>query len=460
MNRIRNRSMIKSRSRGWGILLLVVLLPVFCFSASRDSVPDSTYVKPFRFVPFPIVGYDSDMGFQYGALAQFFFYGDGKSFPEYKHMLYLEFARFTKGSGVNQFFYDSKYLLPWNLRITTDVTYLTEKALDFYGFNGYQAAYYPEFEDDQSDEYISRVYYRHERKLLRIFLDLQGPIVGQKLRWLGGINLFDIEVATVDIDNINKGKPDDKKLPDVPLLYDDYVQYGLIGEKERDGGFTAYLKAGLVFDTRDQEAAPTKGVWSEVILLGAPSFFGNREYSFAKIAAIHRQYINLSKKKLILGYRLAYQGTIGGTAPFYIQPYMYSSYSLTTRPDGLGGAKTLRGILRNRIVGDGIIYGNLELRWKFLKGKFLKQNYYIGITGFADAGMVVQEHPVDEGKIPFMQAERALYFDQYNDSMHMSFGAGFRLGLNENFVVAIDFGIAPDKRDGNTGLYFTVGNLF
>jgi len=449
-----------------GVFLLVIglLLPFFCFSASRDPVPDNqpdtTEVKPFRFVPFPILGYDSDMGFQWGALAQFFFYGDGSTYPEYKHMVYLEFARFTKGSGVNQFFYDSKSLLPWNLRMTTDVTYLTEKALDFYGFNGYQAAYYPEFEDEETDRYISRVYYRHERKLLRVLVDLQGPIIGSKLRWLGGVNVFDIEVATVDIDNINQGKDEEDQLPDVPLLYDEYVRWDIIGEKEKDGGLTAYLKAGLVYDTRDHEAAPSRGVWSEVIFLGAPTFLGNNDFSFAKMAAIHRQYFTLWKDRIVLAYRIAYQGTVIGTAPFYIQPYMYSSYSLTTRPDGLGGAKTLRGVLRNRVVGDGVVYGNLELRWKFLKGRFLKQDYYLGLTGFMDAGRVIQEHPVDETKFPFMNMERPLYLDQYHDSMHLTVGAGLRISLNKNFILAVDYGLAFDKRDGDSGIYFTVGNLF
>lgn len=465
-NRIKNRNRNKSGVLPWakygvGVMALVVLLPLFSFSASRDSVPDSVaYVKPFRYYPVPIVGYDSDMGFQWGALVQLHFFGDGSSYPDYKHLLHLEFSRFTKGSGAYQVFYDSKYLLPWKLRITSDVTYLTEQALDFYGFNGYQAAYHPEFADEDSDEYISRVFYRHERKLLRILVDLQGPILGNKLRWLGGVNVFDIEAATVDIENINRGKPEDEKLPDVPLLYDDYVQYGLIGEKEKDGGLTAYIKLGLVFDTRDRESSPNRGFWSEVLLLTAPSFIGNREFSFTKMAIIHRQYIPLMWDKLILGYRLAYQGTIAGKAPFYIQPYMYTSYSLTTRPDGLGGAKTLRGILRNRVVGDGVVYGNLELRWKFLKGRLFKQPFYLGLTGFADAGQVVQEHPVDETKVPFMNAERPFYFDQYHDSMHFGFGAGLRFGLSGFFIISVDYGIAADPRDGTNGIYFTVGNIF
>ncbi|MCK7536959.1 MAG: hypothetical protein MZV63_41360 [Marinilabiliales bacterium] len=45
-------------------------------------------------------------------------------------------------------FYDSKHLIK-NIRTTADVTYLTEQALDFYGFNGYKSVYTHAWEDDQ-----------------------------------------------------------------------------------------------------------------------------------------------------------------------------------------------------------------------------------------------------------------------------------------------------------------------
>jgi len=250
------------------LLLAFLILITSCLYSQNDSIQGDS-IKPFRIIPLPVVGYDADMGFQFGALAQAFIYGDGSTYPEYKHMFFAEISRFTGGSGANQVFYDSKYLIPGNIRLTVDVTYLTEKALDFYGFNGYQAAYHHDVEDDQSENYISRVYYRHERKLLRVLVDFQGPIIKNKLRWLTGINVFDIKVATVNIDNINKNKKEDKKLPDESLLYDEYVDYGLINDKERDGGLTVFFKAGLVIDTRDHEAAPNKGLWSEIIFMGA-----------------------------------------------------------------------------------------------------------------------------------------------------------------------------------------------
>ncbi len=185
--------------RNWFIVIVLILMVIPSHSfAQTDStsrpVKKEKIKKGWTFGALPVVAYDADMGFQYGALAQFFDYGDGTIYPDYRHTFYVEVSRFTKGSGVNQIFYDSKYLIP-NIRITADLDYLTEKALDFYGFNGYEANYHRDVTDSESDDYISRVYYKHERLMLRAFADFQGHIVGEQLRWLAGINYFNIKTG-------------------------------------------------------------------------------------------------------------------------------------------------------------------------------------------------------------------------------------------------------------------------
>jgi outer membrane protein assembly factor BamA len=442
------------------LVTLFILLSFFAFAQS-DTIskpPKKEKIKKgWTFGALPVVAYDADMGFQYGALAQFFDYGDGTIYPEYKHTFYVEVSRFTKGSGVNQLFYDSKYLIPGHIRITADLDYLTERALDFYGFNGYEANYHPTVTDSEDTAYISRVYYKHERFMLRAMADFQGRIIGEKFRWLAGLNYFNIQTATVDIERMNKGKKESKQLPDTTLLYDTYVQYGLIGEDEKDGGSHLILKLGLIYDTRDNEAAPNRGAWSELLLMVAPDFMSNTSNGFTMLTATHRQFFTLAPEKLVFAYRLSYQGTIIGKAPYYILPCLFSSWALTTKPDGLGGSRTIRGVLRNRVVGDGAVNGNIELRWKFWKTYLFKQNFYLGLTGFFDAGMVVQDRPVDQNAIP---ENTSFYFDSKNDKPHFGTGIGLRAALNENFIIAVDYGFALDKRDGTSGLYIGVSNIF
>jgi len=447
--------------------LSIRLTALLILLSSLASAQSDTISKPVKkekikkgwtFGALPVVAYDADMGFQYGALAQFFDYGDGTIYPEYRHTFYVEVSRFTKGSGVNQLFYDSKYLIPGHIRVTADLDYLTERALDFYGFNGYEANYDPAVIDkDDSVNYISRVYYKHERFMLRAMADFQGRIIGEKLRWLAGLNYFNIQTGTVDIKRMNKDKKESKQLPDSTLLlYDEYVNAGLIGEDEKDGGSHLILKLGLIYDTRDNEAAPNKGIWSELLLMVAPDFLSNTSNGFTMLTATHRQFFTMVPKKLVLAYRLSYQGTIMGKAPFYIQPYLFSSFALTTKPDGLGGSRTIRGVLRNRVVGEGAVNGNIELRWIFWKTFLFKQNFYLGLTGFFDAGMVVQDRFVDRTAI----GNNTFYFDTRNDRPHFGTGLGLRAALNENFIIAVDYGFALDKRDGTSGLYLGISNIF
>ncbi|MCK9401182.1 MAG: hypothetical protein M0Q51_14470 [Bacteroidales bacterium] len=137
------------------LTILFILLSFFAAGQSdtiSKPVKKEKIKKGWTFGALPVVAYDSDMGFQYGALAQFFDYGDGTIYPEYRHTFYVKVSRFTKGSGVNQLFYDSKYLIPGHIRITADLDYLTERALDFYGINGYEANYEPGVTDKESDE--------------------------------------------------------------------------------------------------------------------------------------------------------------------------------------------------------------------------------------------------------------------------------------------------------------------
>jgi hypothetical protein len=252
------------RRKHFRILLFLLVIPYLAISQSDTTKQKKR--KRFNFSGLPVVAYDADMGFQYGIIANMFDYGDYSKYPEYRHAVKIEVSRFTKGSGVNQIFYDSKYLIPGGIRLTADVSYLTEKALDFYGFNGYQALYNPDWEDDESDDYITRMFYRHERKMFRFTCDFQGPIKGDRLRWLAGIGIMNFKTGTVDVERLNKGKKEEKLLPDTTTLYDQYVDWGIIPDDEKGGGNVNFFKAGIVFDSRDNEPNPMKGLWEEGIM--------------------------------------------------------------------------------------------------------------------------------------------------------------------------------------------------
>lgn len=442
-------------------LLALVITGCFIFSSlhaiqqESDDRPADPVKTGWTFGALPAISYNTDLGFQYGGLINLYYFGDGSSYPKYMHSLYAEISRYTKGSGVNRLFYDSEYLIP-NIRMTADLSYFTEKALDFYGFNGYNSIYESLYEDDLHAEYLSRMFYRHERNMFRFMLDFQGQISGRTLRWVGGIGILSNNIGPVDIDALNEGQDEENRLPSISGLYERYVNWGVIPEEEKDGGNTNYLKLGAVYDTRDNEPNPMSGMWSEAVLFVAPGFLGNGDFGYSRISLTHRQYFTIIERNLSFAYRLNYQETLGGNIPFYMLPYMINSFSHSSNTDGIGGSKTVRGVLRNRIVGDGMAFGNFELRWKFLHATLLNQNIYLALNSFLDAGQVVTKKSID---IP----AGSLFYDFYNDgkeAMHLSVGGGFRIAMNENFIVAVDYGKPLDKRDGGGGLYIGLNYLF
>lgn len=417
--------------------------------------------KNWNFGALPAVAFDTDLGFQYGALVNLFDYGDGSRYPKYNHSLYLEVSRYTKGSSTYRFYYNSDQLVK-GIETSFDLSYLTDQAYDFYGFNGFESVIHPEWIDTDNGAYASRMFYKYDRKLFRMKVDLQGKISGDRFRWMAGINFQNFKVASVNINKINKGKSEADKLPtttEVPGLYEKYQQWGIINTEEANGGFVPTFKAGVVWDTRDNRPCPMKGIWTEAIVEASPKILG-AESSFTQLCLIHRQYFTLVPKDLSFAYRLGYQTTLSGNVPFYYRSQLITSVLTGNMSEGLGGAKTLRGVRRNRVIGDGMVYGNAELRWKFVHFNLINNNFYLGLSAFTDIGKVTKKVNVESMIAPISSIPQTDYFRWGAEKMHYSYGAGLHIAMNENFIIAIDYGLAADKQDGASGLYIGLNYLF
>lgn len=440
------------------ILLFCVCVCLSLGLFSQTEKKEELIKKNWNFGALPAVTFDTDLGFQYGALVDLYNYGDGSRYPKYNHKFYFEVSRFTKGSGINRIYYDSDQLIK-GLQTTFDLSYLSDMAYDFYGFNGYDAVYKADWADDESADYKSRMFYKYDRKLFRFKGDIQGKLSGENFRWITGWNFQNFKVGSVNIDKLNKGKDEEEKLPTLteePGLFEKYQDWGIIGGNEVDGGFVPTFKGGIVFDTRDNQPNPMKGVWTDAVIEVSPKILG-AESSFSKLSLIHRQYFTIVPDNLSLVYRLAYQTTLGGTVPFYYQSQVITSQLTGATSEGLGGGSTIRGILRNRVIGDGIFYGNVEARWKVVRFNFIKNNFYIGLNGFTDFGRVTNKITVNPNSGLWWQND---YLKKDAEKMHYSYGAGLIIAMNENFVIAMDYGMAADKQDGKSGFYMGLNYLF
>ncbi|MDD4672793.1 MAG: BamA/TamA family outer membrane protein [Bacteroidales bacterium] len=450
------------------VTLTLSLLVINSFSQDKSESPSDEKVKTgWNLGGLPVVSFDSDLGFQYGALLNLFNYGDGSNYPDFNHNLYLEWSRFTKGSGINRLFFDTKKLIP-GIRVTTDLSYLTDRMYDFFGYNGYESVYNARWIDSDDSNYLSRAFYKYDRKLFRFALDLQGKLPLENFGWAAGVWLLNYNVGPVDIDKLNEGKEEDL-LPEVRTLYDHYVGANIISAEEAAGSFVSYIKAGVVYDTRDNEPNPNRGMWTEAVFTYAPSFMGiGSNYEHLNFTLTHRQYFTLFPKRLTLAYRLGYQGTLFGDVPFYLKPNITTLILRGSTSEGLGGGKSLRGIVRNRVTGNSIAWANLELRWKFVKFQFIGQNFYLSLNGFVDGGRVI--NPVDFNKnseywdgIDWGEETpigKPMFFGSDKEGLHMSYGAGLRVVMNQNFIIALDHGRPFDKRDGTSGTYIGLNFLF
>lgn len=438
-------------------LIALITMMNFCiilYSQNDSNEIASNAKTDWNLGILPVVSYNTDLGFQYGGLTNIYYYGDGSTFPSYQHSIYAEVSRYTKGSGIFRLFYDSEYLIP-GIRITTDFSYLPDQALDFYGFNGYNSVYNSSWTKTDHEDYKTRMFYKHKRNIFRIKLDLQGSTPVDNLRWVLGYNFMNIEIGSVPIAELNEGHSEENRLPEVDGLYEKYIDWGIISDDEKSGGIHNSGKVGLVYDTRDNEPCPMSGVWTELVLFS--SFSDN--YNFGKMALTHRQYFTIIPNDLSIAYRLSYQTVVYGESPFYLYPYMIYSYMPSSTVDGLGGSKTVRGMIRNRTVGKGMAYGNLEIRYKFARFKFIGQDWYVAISPFMDAGQVIEEIDVDKSGIP-QNINKADYFNTSAESIHLTYGVGLHAAMNENFVVSADVGMPVKKQDGGMGIYIGMNWLF
>ena len=430
----------------------------------------------YNFGPLPAIAFDADKGFQMGAILNIYDFGDGKVYPNTRQQWFFEASFFTKGSQLYTISYDNRFLIP-GVRFSATLTATNDKAMDFYGFNGYRSYFDYEKVDagKEGDSYIYTPKYRIDRVAVLFKSDFTGNIWDNKLFWEAGYHLSYFKQGAIDREKINKNKDKNEVFPDdEPTLFEQYREWGIIKDDEADGGLNSSVRLGLLFDTRDKEGAPSRGVWAEAHMTLAPKWLGT-SVPFYKYSATFRHYLPiLDQDRLTLAYRLNYQGTFGKEAPYYILPY-YTIMGQSYDRDGMGGFRTIRGIMRNRVQGLDMASYNAEVRWRFVSFPLWKQNIALGLNLFSDGTMVTKEYDMSFGRTVADYASEADYrasrsaYDDYmaqgldSDRPHITLGAGFRFIMNQNFIVCFEYGKPVgkySKQDGNGAFYINTGYLF
>jgi outer membrane protein assembly factor BamA len=279
----------------------------------------------------------------------------------------------------------------------------------------------------------------------------------------------------INREKINKNKEESEVYPnDEPTLYEMYREWGIIPDDVADGGTNSTVRLGLLYDTRDKEGAPSKGIWAEAHATIAPKWLGTTN-PYYKFSATWRHYVPIVENDILtFAYRLNYQGTFGKNAPYYVLPYITTMGQSYDR-DGMGGFRTIRGIMRNRVQGLDMASYNAELRWRFVSFTLGNQNIQLGLNCFSDGTMVTKEYDMSFGKTQSDFKSLEAYnkakagYDSYmgmglaKDRPHVTAGGGFRFIMNQNFIVCLEYGKPVgkySKQDGNGAFYINTGYLF
>ena len=433
-----------------------------------------TIKKGWNFAPFPSIGYNSDTGFQIGALCEIFDYGDGSTYPAYKHKFNIDLSWTTKDQVKLHFFYDSKYLIP-KVRLTFAATYILAQMYPFMGFNGSASPYYQDLASGKKQ--MNRVaMYNIRRNSMRIMADFQGNITSNKFRWAAGISYWWYDIQDITLKKKGSYAYDSTFANNYlttqginsPSLWQLYQRAGLIHANEAHGGHHLELKAGLVYDSREHEADPSRGIWAEVYAYGSPDILNGRGkdgYHYLKLAAHFRHYVPVWEDKIVFAYHLAYQGKLAGNAPYYTLQNINTLYLRQIISDGLGSINTVRGVPYNSVIGDGYAWANIEMRFKLVSFRFIKQNFYLATNPFFDMGACVQPYRFEEMKSvlnnnELSQAEKNLIYTGQKEKLHMSAGIGLKLAMNRNFILSAEVAVPLNtKIYTNTDLNVPVSEL-
>lgn len=263
--------------------------------------------------------------------------------------------------------------------------------------------------------------------------------LGKKGKWriMNGYEIQHLSYKTFEGTNAEAIDPITGKETNAPngisLLKRDFDQ-GLISGL--NGGWVSILQTALIFDTRDFEPDPTKGLYFEIANEFSSNIIGS-QFDFNKLFIQGRFY-----KKIPIGQRTVFCGRLGignifgDNAPFFEFQDQWS-------PDGsinsLGGKQSLRGFRANRFLARSMLFANCELRIKIAETKLGKQRFAFSIAPFFDAGTV-----------------RNNWQDLSFSNIKTSYGSGLRIAWNQSTIISFDYGISNEDKL----IYFGIGQAF
>ena len=383
---------------------LIPLLGALLFGGVSAAAQDDHVKTGWSCIPVPDVSYSTDIGWNFGAFGDLFYYGDGSTYPNFIHHIALAGARSTRGAWYLHGMFDSKTLIPGR-RFAASLTYRDRETL----------------------------YERIRRRVDR----------------MAEAGLFD-EVAGL----LDRGlSPDSTAMQAIGsdnTLYRDLTGAGLIRADEAAGGTSLEARLGVTYDTRDIELAPNKGIYGEIYVNGNADF-SHGKYHYGQLVAHFKHFIPIIFGRLTFAYHLGFQHQFAGQMPWYNLNEISTLYYQYEEYEGLCSRYTLRGFHYNRITAPGYAWGNFELRADILKFRLFNQQFDLIVNPFLDAGAITRRfRPEEHEKLGAVLDGNELYRKNTDGEwLHASAGIGGKIHVNTNFILSLEWakGFNPQLAD-------------
>ncbi len=192
---------------------------------------------------------------------------------------------------------------------------------------------------------------------------------------------------------------------------------------------SAELRFGVLYDTRDEEATPSRGAFLEGMWATS---FGDHAYDRFLLSA--RGFIPLGEfDDWVLGLRQTTE-LATGTVPFYVSYERLTTWYLE---DGFGGERSLRLQPQGRYVAPNRYVASVDLRKKLYDIPWPTSPVRLWALAFADFGRLW-----DKGETPNIEGH------------HWSAGIGSRLQISKGTLFGLDIGTS------DAGPSFAISTVF
>ncbi|MCH8534900.1 MAG: outer membrane protein assembly factor [Flavobacteriaceae bacterium] len=484
------------------LLLLIVCFSLQNLSAQQDKDTVNLrnlpfYIDPVKRMPdvdlkdkkegtfitgLPRVEFDPIRGFGAGGNVNLFINKDESDpffeYTPYRHRVNAEFFVFENGRVRYEVSYDAPYIFdsPWRLR--ADAVYWEDPEAQYWGVGrstlnrlsfadksggnvGPQRTF-KRINDYESNLEIAipqedgsfRTDFHYNQIIQREHLyNLLGErvLMGGKMRIMFGYEMLFTQFESYNGRIADEARTADGESVDAinnPTLVDihradgTWDQYNLAGFGDDRWKFTSMLAGALIYDTRDFEPDPSKGVFLQYSHEWSVPELGS-DFSFNKFMLQGQVFKTLSKwkggKRRITFAGMASLGHIWGSNINFIEMYDLSSQAEAGGILVLGGERSLRGFREARMLAPTVGLINLEMRTRLYDFKMLGQEFILGVTPFFDAGTVWEG--LDDIQL---------------NGFRGSAGLGGRIAWNQSTVLRLDY---AQSREGSQ-VFFGFGHIF